>query len=34
VVTDGQEKLQAGARVAPQAPAKKQQTAETIGGQP
>jgi multidrug efflux system membrane fusion protein len=34
VVTDGQEKLQAGARVAPQAPAKKQQAAETIGGQP
>ena len=34
VVTDGQEKLQAGSRVAPQAPAKKQQTAETIGGQP
>ena len=34
VVTDGQEKLQAGTRVAPQAPAKKQQVAETIGGQP
>ena len=35
VVTDGQEKLQAGSRVVPQAPAKqKQQAAETIGGQP
>jgi multidrug efflux system membrane fusion protein len=35
VVTDGQEKLQAGMRVTPQAPARqKQQQADSIGGQP
>jgi multidrug efflux system membrane fusion protein len=35
VVTDGQEKLQAGSRVAPQSPARqRQQSSDTIGGQP